>query len=208
MTPNDIFVALSVSRQQAEELGLEQAFFDALFQCYVATAQKDNLVKLRTLATAALMYEELLEKLEEFAKKVGEAHRDLTENIIPSLMDELDVPSLALSATQSLSIKTKITANIPAARIEEGCAWLEANGHGGIIKQDVTVTFGTKEAERAAILVAAIKASGEVPKVKKTVNHQTLSALVREQLEEGADLPMDLLGVFRRRAAVVSTKKT
>lgn len=207
MTPSEIRKALDDARNEAAQYTFERDFLDALFTRNIATGQKDALVKLRALAETALHFEALIERLEEFNKKVGEAYRDLTENILPSLMDELDVPSLALSATQTLGIKTKITANIPAARLEEGCEWLKANGHASIIKQDVIVTFGTEQGEKAAKVVEAIKAAGEVPKVKMSVNHMTLGALVREQLEEGADLPLDLLGVFRRRAAVVSTKK-
>lgn len=210
MKPDQVLRAYENMRHTVAMHKIEESYVQASLQRLLSSEEKDSLVRLRGLAVAALMFETLTQRLEEFCKVVAAEQKDLAENIIPSLMDELEIPSLSLSETQQLAIKTKTTANIPAARLEEGCKWLEENGFGAIIKQVVSTEFGTKEGAKAVKVVEAIKALdlGISPSVKKSVNHMTLGALVREQLEGGAELPFELLGVYRRRSAVVSEKKT
>lgn len=211
MSPDEILYHIRYCNKQAAPLGDANVLYkNALLQRALSSAQQDSLVKLRGLVLAQVMFEDLVDQLEEILKAVASEYRDLTETILPSLMDELGVPKLAISESQSVELKVKITANIPKEKIEEGCKWLIDNGFGAIIKQVVSTEFGTKQSEEAAKVVEAIKAlklEGIEPSVKKSVNHMTLGALVREQLEEGTELPFETLGIYRRRASVVSTKK-
>lgn len=209
MTPDIAAKLLEEACAKASKHDVEKKYVRALFMQSSASAQKDNLIKLRGLASAQMLYEELIGELEVLAKTVTASYAELAETILPSLLDELDIKGLQLSETQKLEIKEKITANIPAAKLDEGCAWLEKNGHGAIIKQQITTEFGTNEGEKADKVVEAIKALelGIEPSVKRSVNHMTLGALVRGLLTEGEEVPFETLGVFRRRASVVSTKK-
>ncbi len=208
MSPDQILAALNSAQLSAEVHKVEEALVQALFLRNIAANQKDSLVKLRGLAQAQLAFEQLLERLEEFGKLVTTNHRDLTETIVPSLMDELGVPSIALSETQELSVRTKITASLPASRANEGAMWLEEHGFGSIVKHEVIASFGTREGEIADKVVAALKELDVKPEVKKSVNHMTLGAWARERLAEGDEFPMELFGVFRRRSSIIKEKSS
>ena len=63
--------------------------------------------------------------------------------------------------------------------------------------------MGKGETEVAAQAMAALIEAGLEPEAKYAVHPQTLGAWVREMLEEGEDIPIDILGVFRQRTAKV-----
>jgi hypothetical protein len=69
-------------------------------------------------------------------------------------------------------------------------------GNGNIIFNDITVTFGRGEDNKAAAYADLARGSGFEPIQKIGVNPMTLKALVRERLESGQDVPADLFKPF------------
>ena len=74
--------------------------------------------------------------------------------------------------------------------------WLRDNGHEDLIKNTISVNFGRGEDESASKLREALNNEGSSYTDKTGVHSQTLKAFVREQVESGQNLPLDLLGVF------------
>ena len=97
---------------------------------------------------------------------------------------------------------TKITvqqfynASIPKDKTDEAFKWLRDNDHADLIKNTISCDFGRGEDGDAKILKESLTNSGLSFTDKVGVHPQTLKAFVREQVESGQKLPLDLLGVY------------
>ena len=79
---------------------------------------------------------------------------------------------------------------------EQAFTWLRNNGLGDIIKNDITVTFGQGEDNKAAKYAVLARGQGFEPVQKVGVHSQTLKALFRERSESGSDLPSEFFKTF------------
>jgi len=136
-------------------------------------------------------------------KQAQERHRDICERQIPELMDEMGLLEFKNRDGLHVKIERKIRASIPAALRPAAYAWLEDNGFGGMLKRTVSVAFNRDEADAARELVGQLDGKFAGVKEDCKVEPSTLSAFVREQLEQGSELPLELFGVFEQRIAKV-----
>ncbi len=206
MKPTELLSLYKNAEDAAFKSDVNKAFLYALLLRKASSQEKDSLIKLRGYAETQLMLENLLEQISELLKSVQVEYKELTETIIPEMMEELGIPFLALSENHQIAIKDKITASMSKENANAGCDWLEKNGHGAIVRHQVVTDFGIREKEQAERVIAVLRDLGIEPKVNKTVHHSTLSAWVRGQLEDGNEIPMDVFGVYRRKASNITEK--
>ena len=145
---------------------------------------------------------EELEKLKSIQAQIQEAEKKLKDLksdekvqsgiVIPKLMEDMNLSSLTLKDGSEVSIKKIYSATIKADKKAEAYQWLRNNGLGDIIKNDITVTFGKGEDNKAAEYAVLAKGQGYEPVQKIGVHPQTLKAMVRERLEANQDVPSDL----------------
>jgi len=96
----------------------------------------------------------------------------------------------------SVDVKPNYSANITIANREAAFNWLRQNGLGDIIKNEISVSFGRNEDNKAAGYADFARGQGFQPTQKLKVEPMTLKALVRERIEKGKDMPMDIFNVF------------
>lgn len=148
-------------------------------------------------------------KLAEEALQVAkDRETDLLNRTIPELLGRMRMDACTTSSGLKVAVKRTIRASIPAdadVRVQ-AFAWLIANGHGGIIKNTVRIDLDRGEDDRATALTDSLRAQGFDPDAKRDVHAGTLSALVRELLEDGKVIPQNLLGVFDQRVSTVVRK--
>ena len=149
----------------------------------------DQVKKLRDLEDQLKTDEELLkDKKRDIEKISGE--------IIPTLLSEMGLSSLKLADGSAVEVKPYYAANISVKNREAAYNWLRENGLGDIIKNNVTVSFGRNEDNKAAEYANLAKGQGYQPTQKLKVEPMTLKALVRERIEKGVEMPMDIFNVF------------
>ena len=136
--------------------------------------------------------EDEIRNAEEGVKKLKEQARIISELEIPSMMKEMNITKLKLSDGESVEVGKFYSASIPAEKQDEAFTWLRNNGLGDVIKNDITVTFGRGEDNKAAEYAVLARGQGFEPIQKIGVHAQTLKALVRERIEAGLDVPSDL----------------
>jgi hypothetical protein len=136
--------------------------------------------------------EDEIRNAEEGVKKLKEQARIISELEIPSMMKEMNITKLKLSDGESVEVGKFYSASIPAEKQDEAFTWLRNNGLGDIIKNDITVTFGRGEDNKAAQYAVLARGQGFEPVQKIGVHAQTLKALVRERMESGLNVPSDL----------------
>lgn len=170
-----------------------------------AQAVGDNLMgALVGLADKQEAAEAEVERLEELLKEAKSNLQRITEHEIPKLMDGLE-GTINLPDGRKITIAEKIRASISGDKKPMAMRWLDDHGHGGIIKRRFIVEFGKGQEEWAKQFEEQLASSSTPLNVKKerNVHWQTLDAFVREQLENGEELPLDIFGVYRQRFAKV-----
>tara|TARA_R100000655_G_scaffold2435_2_gene9571 strand:+ start:1406 stop:1957 length:552 start_codon:yes stop_codon:yes gene_type:complete len=149
----------------------------------------EQVLKLRDLEAEVKSDEERIKtKQKEIAR--------ISEDVIPTMLSEMGLSQLKLADGSSVDVKPFYSASISVANREKAYKWLRDNGLGDIIKNDVTVSFGRNEDNKAVDYANLAKSHGFEPTQKLKVEPMTLKALVRERIEAGQEMPMDIFNVY------------
>jgi len=162
---------------------------ESITQANDAKELSAQVVKLRNL-------EDKIKVAEETLKQLKKQEEVLSGEIIPTMMTEMNISTMKLADGSAIEVKPVYGASIPAAKKEEAFNWLRENGLGDLIKNEVTVSFGRNEDNKAADYAVLAQGQGYQPTQKLKVEPMTLKALVRERVEKGLDMPSDLFNVF------------
>jgi len=139
------------------------------------------------------------EKEEELKALKLQKHKMSTEQI-PAMMDEMGVQRLDVE-NLSVTLKPLINASIPQTRREEAYQWLRDNGLDDIIKNDVIMSFGKGEDNMAGDIMYELEKRGMHPEKKTHIHSMTLKAFIRERVEKGLPIDLDMFGAFVARTA-------
>jgi len=170
-------------------INFEKDRVDSVTQIDSTKTLSDEVIKLRNL-------EDQVKASEEHTKTLKEKARELSQIVIPQMMKEMNITKLKLKDGASIEVSNFYSARIIPEKQEAAFNWLRSNGLGDIIKNDVTVTFGRGEDNKAMAYATLAKGQGYEPVQKIGVHPQTLKAVVRERTESGQDLPADLFNTF------------
>jgi hypothetical protein len=160
----------------------------------------EQVVKLEKLEGELLIKEG---ELKELKRKV-----DLVSSeVIPTMMQEMNISTLKLADGTSVEVKPVYGASIPADKKEDAYKWLRENGLGDLIKNEITVAFGRSEDNKAQQYAVLAQGQGYEPVQKLKVEPMTLKALVRERVEAGLDMPSDLFNLFTSNRTKITRNK-
>lgn len=143
-------------------------------------------------------------KLEEALAAAKGKVTDLAERQIPELMDTLGMKTFTTKNGFKVEVKRTIRASIPAASKDKAMKWLDDNGHSGLIKRSVLVAFDRTQEKEAAKLEQQLGKKFENVKTDLKVEPSTLRAWIAEQLEAGAEVPLELFGAWEQRIAKIT----
>tara|TARA_R100001126_G_scaffold81797_2_gene50155 strand:- start:607 stop:1158 length:552 start_codon:yes stop_codon:yes gene_type:complete len=145
---------------------------------------------------------------EEEMKKLKEVETTLSEQTIPNLMQQAGISMLKLADGSSVEVKPFYSARIPASKSEQAFDWLRENGHGDMIKNQVSLEFGMRQDNEAKALVEELKQKGLAVQQKTSVHPSTLRGFVREQIQDlGKDVPAELFGTYIANKTKITTKE-
>ena len=182
------------------EINFEKDQEEVLDRTENITSLADQVKKLRDLEDQLKVDEELLkDKKRDIEKISGE--------IIPTLLSEMGLSSLKLADGSAVDVKPYYAANISLKNREAAYNWLRSNGLGDIIKNEITVSFGRDEDNKATTYVNLARGQGYQPTQKLKVEPMTLKALVRERIENGKDMPTDIFNVFVGNRTKITRKQ-
>ncbi len=126
---------------------------------------------------------------------------------LPALMQGMGLSEFKTTDGLEISVKEEVEAHISKENQGTAHKWLDENGHGGIIKRDITVSFNKEQAEAAKTLLAELQTKFAGVASKQSVHAQTLKAWAKEMLGNGAAFPMEMFGIFRRKVAKIPDLK-
>ena len=175
--------------------------------------QENVLQKTTSLQTLADQVEKLeslqarLDLQEDNIKNTKKQLEYISGEVIPTMMSEMGLSHLKLVDGSTVDVKPNYSANISIANREKAFNWLRENGLGDIIKNEISVSFGRNEDNKAADYAALAEERGYQPTQKLKVEPMTLKALVRERLEAGKEMPTELFNVFVGNKTTIKRKQ-
>ena len=167
----------------------------------------DKVKSISELCNRLLDLQEQARRIEDNLKSKNDEIRMLSEQEIPNLMQEAGVSEFKLADGSSVSVKPFYAAKIPVSKTDEAFQWLTGNGYGDLIKNTVSLNFGKSEDNVANSLVEDLKSKGHNVSQKKKVEPQTLKAFVKEAIQNGQNVPMDLFGIYISNKTTIKTKE-
>ena len=183
-----------------EEINFEEDQQDAMKKTGNIQSLADQVERLEGVTSDIDAAEE---KLKELKKK-----RDhISGEVIPTMMSEMGLAELKLHDGSHLKVSTSYRAHISEANKEMAYNWLRNNGLGDIIKNEISVSFGRNEDNKAADYAELAKGQGFQPTQKMKVEPMTLKALVRERIEAGKEMPTEIFGVFSENKTTIKRNK-
>ena len=163
----------------------------------------------KSLSNQVIKLKQLEDDLVQKEKELKELKRHIelvSGEVIPTMMQEMNLSTLKLSDGSSVEVKPIYGASISPAKKEEAFNWLRNNGLGDLIKNEITVSFGRNEDNKAAEYAVLAQGQGYQPVQKLKVEPMTLKALVRERLEAGQEMPTELFNVFAGNRTKITSK--
>ena len=181
------------------KIDYEQDRVQSVTQADAAKSLSDRVIELKNL-------EDEISNAEESVSKLKEKAKTLSQFEIPKMMEEMHITKLKLKDGESVEIKKIYGASIPQEHQEAAFTWLRENDLGDIIKNDITVTFGRGEDNKASEYANLAQGQGYEPVQKIGVHPQTLKAVVRERLESGREMPSDLFKTYAGNSTKITRR--
>ena len=167
----------------------------------------DNIQSLADQVQKLDSLQKRLELQQENIKNTKKEFEHLSGEVIPTMMSEMGLSHLKLMDGSSVDVKPNYSANITIANREEAFNWLRNNGLGDIIKNEISVSFGRNEDNKASSHADHARSQGLEPQQKLKVEPMTLKALVRERIDAGKDMPTELFNIFVGNKTTIKRKQ-
>ena len=172
-----------------------------------AMSKTDNIQSLADQVERLEKMNRGIEKTEESLKEQKKQKDHVSMEVIPTLMSEMGLAELKLIDGSVVTVKPNYSASITVANREAAFNWLRNNGLGDIIKNEISVSFGRNEDNKAADYASLAQERGYQPTQKLKVEPMTLKALVRERIEAGKEMPTEIFNVFVGNQTTIKRKQ-
>ena len=152
--------------------------------------------------------EDELVSLEEQVKNKKEEIDEISSRIIPELLAEQGLSAIKLADGSNVSVKKEFRCTLPKdeTKREQAYKWLRDQGLGDIIKNNIFVTFGKGEDDKAKQLLNLAAENGFEPQQKSDAAWNTLTALFQERVESGLDMPSDVFNTWIKDKTKITRK--
>jgi hypothetical protein len=148
-----------------------------------------------------------IENLESRIKDLKEDEKYFSCVVIPKLMEDMNLSSLKLKDGSELSVKKIYSASIRADKKAEAIHWLRENGLGDIVKNNITVSFGQNEDNKAVEYASLARSNGYEPIQEEKVHPSTLKVVMKEWNDKGHEVPEELFSTFDGNQTYLKNKK-
>ena len=195
---------LNLERENMNSENLQKMFVED------APQQVNELTNVKSLSTHVLelqkLEDEINEEEERLKRKKQEADK-LSGEVIPELMESMKLKTMKLADGSGIEIKQIYSATIPVANREGAYNWLRENDLGDLIKNEITVSFGRGEDNKASNYANLARENGFEPAQKLKVEPMTLKAVYRDRVEKKLDLPSEHFNLFKGNKTKITRSK-
>lgn len=159
------------------------------------------------LAQQQMRLELELAQAEETLRAKKDELEQIAAKVIPDVMNTLGVKKFTFTDGSELVLGDLLGASISKANQPAAYAWLRDHNFGDIIKNVLSVKFPAGAEDEARKVSEAITELGHAAEAKESVHAGTLKSFVREQINQGADIPLNLFSVWSGQRAKIKQPK-
>ena len=168
-------------------------------------------VEITTIAQECVNLKKIEDEIAELEEKLKDKKLDadhISSKVIPELLAEQGLSEIKLADGSKVSVRKEFRATLPKDEVRRDAAykWLRDQGLGDIIKNNVSVTFGKGEDDKAQSLIDLAVDNGYEPNQKSDVAWNTLTALYEERVKAGLDMPSDVFSLWIKDKTKISRK--
>ena len=171
-----------------------------------ATNQKDILGRISVLADEMHALDKEIAESVLTTKKLTEQHRQIAEEQLPEMFEEVGMQELKTRSGLPLKLRKKVFASLSKGRKPKAIAWLDENGHGGMVKRNVVIEFDKTRMDKVDALFRLIGKGWPNHRTELDVHSATVKAFVTAQLKDGKAIPMETFGVHCVDVVEISSK--
>lgn len=154
-----------------------------------------SLAALSDLARLQIDLEAQMAKNAEEAAKLKAQYTNVTEIVIPMVMNAVGMSQFVTEDGFSIEVGEKIHANISEDRNKKAIEWLDEHDCDKLVKRNLLIAFEKEDLDKLQALEADLQEQGFQTERTQTVHPRTLAAWVKERLTKGDELDMALFGV-------------
>lgn len=162
-----------------------------------------KLANISHLARRLIAEQLAIETLETQLKAAKARKNAIEETELPEAMALAGMTSFTLQSGRKVEVKEIVAGSIPEDKRVGALQWLRSNGHGGIIKNHISVALAAGQDAIAPKIVKAMEKLGLKVEQKETVHPMSLQAWARELLRNGEPVPVETLGIYVGTRATV-----
>lgn len=171
----------------------------------------EDIGEISKLSNALVEAQREVRAAEEELKNKKENLKRIQEEALPEAFSNIGLKELKLDSGAIVKIKEFVACSIKKETQDEAWAWLRAEGHGDIIKNNVVVNFGKETDHLTSVFLDVVRewiatrneAKAIGCETKTSVHYQTLAKFTREMLEKGEILPDRLFSVYHGQKAEI-----
>ena len=164
--------------------------------------------ELSELIVQANQIKQTVEESEEQIKVLKAQLNKYLFELIPAKMAEMGLDKVVADGN-TVSLRQFVSATMPKDPTEKMMAfeYLRSIGKGDFIKNDVSISFGVSEDNRAIKLQKELEGHGYETTSKTWVEPQTLKKVIRESIENGETIELERFNAFIGTTAVIKGAK-
>ena len=170
-----------------------------------------DMQRLNTLVHEQLLAEDEVAQAEKALATAKKKLARLSEYVIPDVMEEMGINEYKTNDGLTIKLKQAIRASISEVNRADAFGWMADHDHEAMIKTNIVIEKpallddfeNADEIKEALQVIIDSLPSSE----NKSIHSSTLSAFVRDKLEDGEEIPLDTFSVFRQVTSVIKTSK-
>lgn len=180
---------------------------DVMEDVKAQTPGNQSLAEVSRLAQQLIDAESQVEEFQARLKQAQVAVMELKQRQLPDTMQELGIKSFKLTSGAEVKVEPFFRCSLAGKAKEAAITWLKETEQDGLLTREITVPFGKGELDRSKALHEALLKKGYAAALTESVNTASFKKLVRESLEAGLNPPLDTMGVFQGKEAVIIPPK-
>lgn len=189
-----------------------EAALDAMFEDSTTDVQGQDLQRISVLINEAAELESEAEAMVEQAKKISVRMEEIKKKELPDLLQQAGVREFKDIATGTkVTLEMWVSAKWPKTPegVKKALAWLKKVGAEDLVKCNIEATYIKGHAKAARDAVVVLKKSGAATvSLEEAVHSSTLPAFLKERIEAGLTVELDLFeGASGTRAKIKPGKE-
>lgn len=166
---------------------------------YIDEMPEPNDSQLKRIVALANEYVDIawqLERLKAQLALLEKQYDDLGQVILPDMMQQAGLSEFRLENGYRLRVRPVLGCSVLKEKLDIAEAWLDANGHSGLVKHRLQVDIPKGDNPHLLHLQDTLKSCGLEYEDIKRIHPQTLNRWAREMKENNDQIPTDIFNVY------------